>query len=59
MWEVLKEAGIDPALGRSATTRASFPKSQAEALLACDFFETVTLSVPPDDAPFWRRGRSR
>ncbi len=36
--------GIDPAPGRSATTWASFLQSQAEALLACDFFETVTLS---------------
>ena len=42
--EILKEAGIDPAPGRSATTWASFLRSQAEALLACDFFETVTLS---------------
>ena len=32
------------ALGRSATTWASFLQSQAEGLLACDFFETVTLS---------------
>ena len=27
-----------------ATTWARFPHSQAKALLACDFFETVTLS---------------
>ncbi len=44
VWEILKEAGIDPAPGRSATTWAGFLRSQAEALLACDFFETVTLS---------------
>jgi putative transposase len=44
VWEILKEAGIDPAPGRTATTWASFLQSQAEALLACDFFETVTLS---------------
>jgi putative transposase len=44
VWEILKEAGIDPAPGRSATTWASFLCSQAEALVACDFFETVTLS---------------
>jgi putative transposase len=43
-WEILKEAGIDSAPGRSATTWASFLRSQAEALVACDFFETVTLS---------------
>jgi putative transposase len=44
VWEILKEAGIDPAPGRSATTWADFLRSQAEALVACDFFETVTLS---------------
>ena len=44
VWEILKEAGIDPAPGRAATTWASFLQSQAEGLLACDFFETVTLS---------------
>jgi hypothetical protein len=44
VWEVLKEAGIDPAPGRSATTWAGFLRSQAEVLLACDFFEMVTLS---------------
>src|ERR1035438_2554923 len=44
VWEILKETGIDPAPGRAATTWASFLRSQAEALVACDFFETVTLS---------------
>jgi putative transposase len=41
---ILKDAGIDPAPDRSATTWADFLRSQAEALLACDFLETVTLS---------------
>jgi transposase InsO family protein len=44
VWEVLKEAGIDPAPQRSASTWADFLRSQADALLACDFLETVTLS---------------
>jgi putative transposase len=44
VWEILKDAGIDPAPERSATTWAAFLHSQAEALLACDFFETVPLS---------------
>lgn len=44
VWEILKEAGIDPATERASSTWASFLRSQAEALLACDFFETVTLS---------------
>ena len=44
VWEILKEAGIDPAPERASTTWADFLRSQAEALLACDFFETVTLT---------------
>ena len=44
VWEILRDAGIDPAPERSSTTWADFLRSQAEALLACDFFETVTLS---------------
>jgi putative transposase len=43
VWEILKDAGIDPAPERPATTWADFLRSQAEALLACDFVETVTL----------------
>ena len=44
IWEILKDEGIDPAPGRTATTWAAFLRSQAEALLACDFIETVTLT---------------
>jgi transposase len=44
VWEILKEAGIDPAPERAATTWADFLRSQAEALLACDFLETATLT---------------
>ena len=44
IWEILHDAGIDPALERSSTTWADFLRSQAEGLLACDFFEAVTLS---------------
>jgi hypothetical protein len=44
VWEILKEAGIDPTPERSCTTWANFLRSQADALLACDFLETVTLS---------------
>jgi transposase InsO family protein len=43
VWEILKQAGIDPAPDRASTTWASFLRSQADALLACDFFETVTV----------------
>ncbi len=44
IWEILRTAGIDPAPQRTTTTWADFLHSQAEALLACDFFETVTLT---------------
>ena len=42
VWEILKKAGIDPAPPRSAPTWPQFLRSQAEAILACDFF-TVGL----------------
>jgi len=44
VWEILRDAGIDPAPDRASSTWAAFLRSQAETLLACDFFETVTLS---------------
>jgi transposase len=44
VWEILRAAGIDPASERAATTWARFPRSQAEALLAADFIETITLT---------------
>ncbi|MFI1337846.1 integrase core domain-containing protein [Streptomyces sp. NPDC020845] len=44
VWKILKDAGVDPAAGRSSSTWAGFLRSQAGALLACDFFEAVTLS---------------
>jgi putative transposase len=44
VWEILREAGIDPVPERGSATWADFLRSQAGALLTCDFFETVTLS---------------
>ncbi|MFI0730316.1 integrase core domain-containing protein [Streptomyces sp. NPDC021225] len=44
VWEILKEASIDPAPERNSSTWATFLRTQADALLACDFMETVTLS---------------
>jgi putative transposase len=44
VWEILREAGIDPVPGRASSTWADFLRSQADTLLACDFLETVTLS---------------
>jgi transposase InsO family protein len=43
VWEILREAGIDPAPERSSSTWADFLRSQADVLLACDFLETVTV----------------
>ena len=43
VWEILKTSGIDPApLRRTRPTWQQFLRSQAEAILACDFF-TVDL----------------
>jgi transposase len=44
VWRILREAGLDPAPDRAATTWSAFLRSQAEALLAADFIETVTLT---------------
>ncbi|MFE2988601.1 integrase core domain-containing protein [Streptomyces sp. NPDC059262] len=44
VWEILKTEGIDPAPQRTIVTWASFLRSQAEAILAMDFIETVTLT---------------
>jgi transposase InsO family protein len=44
VWEILQDAGIPPAPERASSTWADFLRSQANVLLACDFFETVTLS---------------
>jgi len=42
VWEILREADIDPAPDRTATTWADFLRSPANALLAADLIETVT-----------------
>ncbi|QIY76810.1 integrase core domain-containing protein [Streptomyces sp. RLB1-33] len=44
IWEILREHGIPPAPERESTTWADFLRNQADALLACDFFETRTLT---------------
>ena len=44
VWEILKEHGIEPAPERDYTTWANFLRTQADALLACDFLETRTLT---------------
>src|SRR5258708_1809177 len=42
VWEILTKAGIDPAPRRTGPTWAQFLRSQAEAIIATDFF-TVDL----------------
>ena len=44
VWAILHDAGIDPAPERTSDGWAVFLRSQAEAILAADFFETVTLT---------------
>jgi putative transposase len=44
VWEILKAEGVDPAPERGITAWPDFLRSQAEALLACDLIETVTLT---------------
>src|SRR5437588_4595853 len=44
VWEILREAGFDPAPQRTSQTWATFLRSQAEAILAADSFEAVTLT---------------
>jgi putative transposase len=64
VWEILKTEGIDPAPHRSVTTWTDFLRSQAHALLSCDFLETITLtsqastsspssSTPPTGYEYW------
>jgi hypothetical protein len=42
VWEILRKAGLDPAPRRNGPTWGQFLRSQAEAILATDFF-TVGL----------------
>ena len=46
MWAILRKAGFDPATRRGDPTWAQFLKTQAEGILAADFFhvETITLA---------------
>ena len=42
VWDILKASGIDPGRRRTGPTWSQFRRSQADAILACDFF-TVDL----------------
>jgi putative transposase len=45
IWAILKNAGIEPAPGRSSESWTTFLRSQAAGIVACDFFcvDTVLL----------------
>jgi putative transposase len=43
VWEILKKAGIGPAPRRTGPGWTQFLRSQAEAILACDFFTADLL----------------
>src|SRR5690349_4896001 len=43
VWEILKKAGIDPVPRRTGLAWSQFLRSQAEAILACDFFAADLL----------------
>jgi transposase len=43
-WEILKNAGINPAPRRSGPAWSQFLRSQAEAILACDLFTADLLN---------------
>ncbi len=43
VWEILNKAEMDPAPRRTAPTWPQFLRSQAEAILACDFFTADLL----------------
>jgi transposase InsO family protein len=45
VWTILKNAGVEPAPGRASDSWATFLRSQAAGIVACDFFcvDTVLL----------------
>ena len=43
VWQILKDAGIDPAPRRSGQTWRAFLETQAKTILAADFFHVDTV----------------
>jgi transposase InsO family protein len=43
VWAILKNAGVDPAPGRSSESWTTFLRSQAAGIVACDFFTVDTV----------------
>ena len=44
VWQILKDAGIDPAPRRAGQPWRAFPEAQAKTILAADFFHVDTVS---------------
>jgi hypothetical protein len=44
VWEIVRDAGIEPAPERTSSTWVAFMRSQAHSIIAADFFETTTLT---------------
>jgi hypothetical protein len=44
IWEILKDAGVEPTPERTSSTWAAFLRSQGHAIIAADFLETTTLT---------------
>src|SRR6266581_2894062 len=57
VWEILNKAEMDPAPRRTAPTWPQFLRSQAEAILACDFFTCGTARRHPGLCPGRDRAR--
>jgi putative transposase len=45
VWAILKNAGIDPAPGRSSDSWTTFLRTQAAGIVACDFFTVDTVRL--------------
>jgi hypothetical protein len=71
VWEILKDAGVEPAPQGTSSTWAASLRSQAHAIIAADFFATTTLTGakmyvlaviarhPPDPDPRCHRAPDR
>jgi putative transposase len=45
VWRILRKAGIDPVPRRSGPSWGQFLRTQAEEILACDFFHADTITL--------------
>ena len=59
VWEILKKAGIDPAPRRTGPAWLLFLRSQAEAILACDFLHSRPARRHPGLRPVPARARQQ